>query len=155
MHYQGPVIAAGLLRAFATAAAVSQPRQEEPSCDDVHVFIARGSTEPYPGRQGALADAICEGIDPCGYEDIIYPATFEDYCNSAGSGVANGTAQVTAYAERCPDARLVLTGYSQGGHVVGDVLGGGGGPFQDCEQETNAPLSPDTAPGSQGTSGLL
>lgn len=149
MHYKGPMIAASLLHTFASSAAVI-PRQEEP-CDAVHVFIARGSTEPYPGRQSAVADAVCADITPCGSEDIIYPATFEDYCNSAGAGVANGTAQVTAYAERCPDAKLILTGYSQGGHVVGDVLGGGGGPFQDCEQAVNEPLSPDTAPGSSGT----
>lgn len=147
MHYKGPVIAASLLRAFAASVAVTC-RQEE--CDAVHIFIARGSTEPYPGRQSAVVDAVCADITSCGYEDIIYPATFEDYCNSAAAGVANGTAQVTAYAERCTDAKLVLTGYSQGAQVVGDILGGGGGPFQDCEQVFNEPLSPDTAPGSSG-----
>ncbi|KAK8080816.1 hypothetical protein PG997_008634 [Apiospora hydei] len=102
----------------APAAGVIESRQT--ACQSVHVFIARGSTEPYPGRQGALVDAICSGISGgCGYEDIQYPATFENYCASAGAGVKNGLAQITAYARRCPQAKLVLTGYSQGGHVVG------------------------------------
>ncbi|KAI0113176.1 carbohydrate esterase family 5 protein [Daldinia grandis] len=123
--------------------------ERQTACEDIHFFIARGSTEPYPGSQKDLVNRVCEGLTSCGYEDIIYPATFEDYCNSAYGGVANGTAQITAYAESCPEAKLVLTGYSQGGHVVGDILGGGGGPFQDCTQKTNTPLSPETSPGNQ------
>ncbi|KAI8960435.1 carbohydrate esterase family 5 protein [Daldinia sp. FL1419] len=123
--------------------------ERQATCEDIHFFIARGSTEPYPGRQEDLVNRVCKGLSSCGYEDIIYPATFEDYCNSAYAGVANGTAQITAYAESCPNAKLVLTGYSQGGHVVGDILGGGGGPFQDCTQKTNAPLSPEISPGNQ------
>ncbi|KAI1454804.1 carbohydrate esterase family 5 protein [Annulohypoxylon moriforme] len=121
------------------------------SCQEVHFFIARGSTEPYPGRQEDLVNAVCEGLSSCGYEDIIYPAAFEDYCGSAYGGVVNGTAQITAYAESCPDAKLVLTGYSQGGHVAGDILGGGGGeiPNQNCTQPTNTPLSPETSPGNR------
>ncbi|KAI5919344.1 carbohydrate esterase family 5 protein [Camillea tinctor] len=118
-------------------------------CESVHVFIARGSTEPYPGRQSALVDAICEGISSCGYEDVIYPATFENYCSSAGTGVSNGTAQIKAYSVACPDSKLVLTGYSQGAHVMGDILGGGGGPFADCAQEETEGFSPDEAPGNQ------
>lgn len=82
-------------------------------CQAVHIFIARGSEEPYPGRQGALATAICSGLTSCGYEDIMYPATFTSYCTSVQSGVTNGTAAITAYATRCPNAELVLTGYSQ------------------------------------------
>ena len=83
------------------------------TCNNVQVFIARGSEEPYPGRQGALATAICSGVPFCGYTDIGYPATFSDYCNSVSSGGANGTSLITAYAQRCPSAKIVLTGYSQ------------------------------------------
>ncbi|KAI1480477.1 carbohydrate esterase family 5 protein [Daldinia sp. EC12] len=133
----------------ATAATPVDLNERQTACEDVHFFIARGSTEPYPGRQVDLVNRVCEGLSSCGYEDIKYPATFEDYCNSAFAGVTNGIAQITAYAERCPDAKLVLTGYSQGGHVVGDILGGGGGPFQDCTQKTNTPLSPETSPGNK------
>ncbi|KAH9897417.1 Alpha/Beta hydrolase protein [Xylariomycetidae sp. FL2044] len=119
------------------------------ACESVHFFIARGSEEPYPGRQASLVDATCSGIPSCGYEDITYPATFSDYCASAHAGVTNGAAQITAYAARCPGAKLVLTGYSQGGHVIGDILGGGGGSFQGCTQPTNTGLSPTSSPGNQ------
>ncbi|CAJ2500849.1 Uu.00g037020.m01.CDS01 [Anthostomella pinea] len=39
----------------------------------------------------------------------------------------------------------------QGGHIVGDILGGGGGTFpgQGCTQPTTEPLSPSTSPGSK------
>jgi acetylxylan esterase len=84
------------------------------ACDAVHVFLARGTSEDYPGRQINVVNAVCEGISSCGYEDILYPASFlPDYCTSVGEGVVNGTAQITAYAAKCPDAQLVLSGYSQ------------------------------------------
>lgn len=87
--------------------------EERQACQAVHIFIARGSAEPYPGRQGALATAICSGVTNCGYEDIMYPATFENYCSSVSTGITNGKAAITSYATRCPNAKLVLTGYSQ------------------------------------------
>ncbi|KAI1472885.1 carbohydrate esterase family 5 protein [Daldinia caldariorum] len=123
--------------------------ERQTKCEDVHFFIARGSVEPYPGRQVDLVTRVCEGLSSCGYEDIIYPATYENYCDSAFAGVTNGTAQITAYAKSCPESKLVLTGYSQGGHVVGDILGGGGGSFQGCTQKINTPLSPETSPGNK------
>ncbi|OTA90627.1 carbohydrate esterase family 5 protein [Hypoxylon sp. CO27-5] len=127
--------------------------ERQVTCEDIHFFIARGTDEEYPGRQGALVNAVCEGMSSCGYEDIIYPASLDPiagYCDSAFAGVTNGTAQITAYAESCPDSQLVLTGYSQGAHVVGDILGGGGGNFLViCTQPTNTPLSPDTSPGNK------
>lgn len=83
-------------------------------CQAVHVFLARGTSEDYPGRQISVVNAVCNGISSCGYEDIQYPASFvPDYCTSVGEGVVNGTSQITAYAARCPNAQLVLSGYSQ------------------------------------------
>jgi hypothetical protein len=119
-------------------------------CQAVHVFLSRGNNEPYPGRQGVLADAICAAYDDCGYEDIIYhnplPAP---YCKSVDQGVANGVKQLTEYAERCPDSKIVVSGYSQGAQVVTDVLGGGGGTFfQGCIQQDNGPLDVNSSPGS-------
>ena len=35
--------------------------------------------------------------------------------------------QLLAQIQACPDQKIVLAGYSQGAHVVLDVLGGGGG----------------------------
>lgn len=87
------------------------------ACDDVHIFLARGTNEEYPGRQISVVYAICNGTGDaaCGYEDVQYPATLvlPEYCTSEGLGVTQGTAQIEAYAASCPDSQLVLSGYSQ------------------------------------------
>lgn len=87
------------------------------TCDDVHIFLARGTGEDYPGRQISVVYAICNGTGSaaCGYEDVEYPATLlvPEYCTSEGLGVTHGTDQITEYAARCPDAQIVLSGYSQ------------------------------------------
>lgn len=126
-------------------------------CDDVRVFSIRGSDEPYPGRGGAMLGVMCslfeaEGVS-CDYEDVVYPANISFsgiFCESANIGALAGQAQMTEYVQRCPDSKLVLMGYSQGAGVVGDILGGGGGPIFGCEQARNPSLPRDTAPGSNG-----
>ncbi|KAH9885961.1 carbohydrate esterase family 5 protein [Xylariomycetidae sp. FL2044] len=120
------------------------------TCTDVHIFLARGNNEPYPGRQGTLVDAICSGLDSCDYEDIAFDNAIEvDYCVAIEAGVKAGTDQITAYNERCPDAKLVLSGYSQGAQVIGDILGGGGGTFfNGCTTPTTSALDADAAPGN-------
>lgn len=120
------------------------------ACADVHVFLSRGNNEPYPGRQGKLVQAVCSGLDSCDYEDIAFDNALEvEYCSAIEAGRKAGIAQITAYHEKCPDAKLVVSGYSQGAHVVGDILGGGGGVFfQDCTTPTAAGLDPNSAPGN-------
>ncbi|KAH6842440.1 Alpha/Beta hydrolase protein [Chaetomium sp. MPI-CAGE-AT-0009] len=141
--------------AFAAPAAVVEERQQ--ACQDVHIFLARGTSEPYPGRQSKIVSAVCQGIRSCGYEDIVYPASFNpSYCASVSAGISVGTSQLTAYARRCPNSKLVLTGYSQGAHLVGDILGGGGGSsFAGCTQSTNTGLNPATSPGNKIVAALL
>lgn len=141
--------------AFAAPAAVVEERQQ--ACQDVHIFLARGTSEPYPGRQSRIVSAVCQGISSCSYEDIVYPASFSpSYCASVSAGINAGTAQLTAYARRCPNSKLVLTGYSQGAHLVGDILGGGGGSgWAGCTQPTNTGLSPATSPGNKIVAALL
>lgn len=124
-------------------------------CNDVRVFSARGSDEPYPGRGGAMLGVMCALFESngqsCDYEDVVYPANISYsgiFCQSANKGAYAGQAQMTEYAQRCPDSKIVLTGYSQGGSVVGDILGGGGGVLFGCDQPFNPPLSRKTVPGS-------
>ncbi|KAF5241769.1 hypothetical protein FANTH_8985 [Fusarium anthophilum] len=120
-------------------------------CKDVHIFLAKGNNEPYPGRQGKLAGAICSGLKSCDYEDIQFQNALEDpFCDSVTEGVKNGIKQITAYNKKCPDSKLVVSGYSQGAQVVGDILGGGGGVFfQNCVEPDLQGLDPKTLPGSK------
>jgi acetylxylan esterase len=143
-----------LVIALLATAAVAAPAKRQTPCADVHVFLSKGWNEPYPGRQGKLAGAICYGRESCDYEDILFSNTPEDdYCASVTEGNTNGVAQMTAYADRCPDSRLILTGYSQGANVAGDILGGGGGRFGNetvyCEVGQTAGLDPETSPGNK------
>ncbi|KAK1598181.1 cutinase [Colletotrichum navitas] len=143
---------------WASAASVAgRQATGDAECQDVHIFLARGNNEPYPGRQGKLVTAICDGLDSCDYEDIqFYNPLPAPYCQSIIDGVANGTAQITAYNKRCPDAALVISGYSQGAHVVGDVLGGGGGTFfQGCQQKPTPGMDATKAPGNKIAAVLL
>lgn len=120
------------------------------TCQDVHVFLARGDGEDYPGRIGAIATTVCAGFKNCDYEDITFVSVDgTPYCDSATQGSKSGISQITAYNKKCPDAILVVAGYSLGAHVVGDVLGGGGGNYYNCVEGTiSGNLNPNTAPGN-------
>ena len=138
---------------LATKPTALAARQSGPDCSDVHIFLAKGWNEPYPGRQGKLAGAICYGLPSCDYEDILFDnAEGTDYCKAVTQGKRNGLKAMKAYAARCPNAKLVLTGYSQGANVVGDMLGGGSGKFGDCFIQPSTALDPATSPGKQSES---
>jgi len=120
-------------------------------CDDVHIFLARGNNEPYPGRQSRLVMALCDGLSSCGYEDLVYSALYTDlYCQTVYDGTIAGFTQMSAYANRCPKSKLILGGYSQGGQIATDILGGGGGTlFNDCIQPTTPALDRESSPGNK------
>jgi hypothetical protein len=130
---------------------------ESTECTKFHIFLSRGSDEPYPGRQGNVTGQICSklGKDACSFENIGYPAKSaawgkNEWCESAAAGATNGQAQFKGYLEKCPDSKLILLGYSQGGSVAQDILGGGGGNVFGCDQATNPALDE-----SLGASGKL
>ncbi|KAI1807470.1 carbohydrate esterase family 5 protein [Daldinia bambusicola] len=140
-----------------SAAAVAAQETGSGACTDVHIFLSRGNNEPYPGRQGKLVQAICAGLESCDYEDIAFNNALEvEYCGAVEEGRKAGVKQITAYNKRCPHAKLVVSGYSQGAQVVGDILGGGGGVFfQGCTTPTVPGLDPDSAPGRAIAAALL
>lgn len=98
-------------------------------CADVHVITARASTErPGEGVTAALVRQVVNQSDQTvSRASVDYPATLSNYARSSSRGVAALTAQLTDQVRQCPEQKIVLTGYSQGAHVVLDVLGGGGG----------------------------
>lgn len=98
-------------------------------CADVHVIAARASTEaPGAGIIGSLVSRVQSTSRQTVSTDAVdYPALLNPYAPSAAEGTRALAGQLTRQVTTCPDQKIVLVGYSQGAHVVGDVLGGGGG----------------------------
>lgn len=148
--------------AFAVCTKLEDCPQFEPlktnECQTYHHFLARGSTSPYPGHVIETVGKVCDALNTkenpkaCGYEDVEYWAMNggERWCISSHEGAINGAAQMRNYTERCPDSHLIVMGFSQGGSVMLDVLGGGGGPLWGCNQEENPGMNITSAPGSKG-----
>ncbi|CBX96139.1 hypothetical protein LEMA_P110580.1 [Plenodomus lingam JN3] len=129
---------------------MSGPPYESSDCKPFHIFLTRGSDEPYPGRLGNITKEICAGLggDDCGFENVVYPARStawgaDAWCKSAGTGAINGQNQMKSYSEKCPDSKLMLLGFSQGAAVAQDMLGGGGGNVFECTQDSNPALDQD------------
>lgn len=99
------------------------------ACADVHIITARASTEaPGEGITGDLVDRIIALSDQSiTRASVSYPATLNNYASSSAQGVAALKTQLTNQVSACPNQKIVLAGYSQGAHVILDVLGGGGG----------------------------
>ncbi|KAF3768144.1 family 5 carbohydrate esterase [Cryphonectria parasitica EP155] len=107
---------------------VSALLENSTECVDVHFMVARGSLSAYPGFPYDVFESVAANMTTTtNYEDIIYPATNETETDSYFVGRAAAGAQVNAYAEACPDSKIVLGSYSQGCLIVGDALAGGGG----------------------------
>jgi cutinase len=113
------VLAAG------TAVITPAVSSAQPSCPEVELVFARGTSEPAGiGRVGqALADALQPqlGGRSLGTYGVNYPAGY-DFLTTA-DGATDATAHITAMATQCPATRIVLGGYSQGAAVV-DMLAG-------------------------------
>ncbi|EDU44974.1 Cutinase domain containing protein [Pyrenophora tritici-repentis] len=126
-------------------------------CQTYHHFIARGSTSPYPGHVIETVGKVCNALNTqenpkaCGYEDVQYAAQNggERWCKSAHEGAINGAEQMRNYTARCPESHLLVMGFSQGGSVMLDVLGGGGGMLWGCDQAQNPAMDINSAPGSK------
>ena len=123
------VAAGGLVTVAIVASNQASAAAGGVDCADVHVITARGSTEaPGEGSTGALVTQVVNASDQAVSRAAVdYPATLTNYANSSAQGVSALTTQLTRQVRQCPDQKIVLAGFSQGAHVVLDVLGGGGG----------------------------
>lgn len=94
-------------------------------CPPLHLILARASTEPPgPGFMGAVALLITQSVPNATLASVDYPATFSEYPQSETKGVHELRRMILAHSERCPDTKLALLGFSQGAHVIMDVLCG-------------------------------
>jgi acetylxylan esterase len=83
-------------------------------CAPVHILVARGSAEQEgEGATGRLSTTLKRSIPGATSEAIKYPAKLSPYPQSEAQGVQACKDQMTAYAKRCPQSKLVLMGYSQ------------------------------------------
>lgn len=125
-HFRRSVVASSVAVVAASAALITPAvSTAQPSCPDVEIVFARGTSEPAGiGRVGqALADALQPqlGGRTLGTYAVNYPAGY-DFLTTA-DGANDATAHITAMAQQCPATRIVLGGYSQGAAVV-DMLAG-------------------------------
>lgn len=103
--------------------------QAATTCANVAIITARASTEaPGEGITGALVTQIINSsTQTISRASVSYPATLNNYNSSSLQGIQALTSQLTTEVQNCPSEKIVLLGYSQGAHVVLDVLGGGQG----------------------------
>jgi len=115
--------------------ASSTPLETRQSCPKVHVFGARETTVPqgYGTSQG-LVDMVVRAYPGATRDAIVYPACGGQsncggvsYENSQQQGTAAVVKAVTDFNKKCPDTKIVLIGYSQGGQIMDNALCGGAG----------------------------
>ncbi|OBS27094.1 hypothetical protein FPOA_01035 [Fusarium poae] len=90
-----------------------------------HIIVARGSLEPQgPGIIGVIAQHISSRIPNSDLSALEYPAIYDPYKPSQIEGVRALTEVVKQYSARCPRTKMILLGFSQGAHVIADVMCG-------------------------------
>lgn len=144
---------------------------EDHTCALVQVIAVNGTTEASKNSdpdadtgwlsrivRPVVRTANADGEDRISRAYVPYPASFgglvptEDqasYANSVRAGIDNGKALITQSIERCPDTKIFLTGYSQGGQVASAIardIGAGNGPVSP-EQFAGAALMSDPTRG--------
>ncbi|KAK8041383.1 hypothetical protein PG994_014390 [Apiospora phragmitis] len=142
-----------LVTATASAAVVAAAAPNT-TCNSVQIFLLRGHGESIPGLQTSITDAISRDdvSSSCSFQSIAYNAHGDaaTTCQDQHAGIALLRGALTAYATACPRARLVVSGWSQGGALVTDLLAGGGGGVEltgTCVQPASPALAPDEFPG--------
>src|SRR5215831_10027095 len=122
---------AGVAGALAMTA-LATPAAAVPSssgCAAVSIITARASTETAgEGITGNLVTAVVNASNQTvSRASVSYPATLNNYNSSSLQGIQAAKTQITNLVSSCPNTKIVLLGYSQGAHVMLDVLGGGQG----------------------------
>ncbi|CAI6078836.1 unnamed protein product [Clonostachys chloroleuca] len=119
--------------ASTAAATPLEPRQ---SCPGVYVFGARETTvSPGYGTSWGLVNMVLQAYPGSQSAAISYPACGGQascggvsYDSSVQQGTSAVVSAVTSYNQQCPNTKIVLIGYSQGGQIIDNALCGGQGP---------------------------
>lgn len=112
--------------AFGGATPIDSAVEKRQSCPEIHVFGARETTvSPGYGSSETIVNAIKSAYPGTTSEAISYPACGGQsscggvaYGNSARQGTAAVASAVNNFHSSCPNTKLVLVGYSQGGHIM-------------------------------------
>jgi len=123
-----------ILAAHAAITNAGPTPEKRQSCPGVHVFGARETTvSPGYGSSASVVNAIIAAYPGTTSEAISYPACGGQsscggvaYGDSARQGTAAVATAVNNFHSRCPDTKLVLVGYSQGGQIMDNAFCGGG-----------------------------
>jgi acetylxylan esterase len=123
------------LAGLAAANPIDVDLEARQSCPGVYVFGARETTVPsgYGTSQG-LVNMVLSTYSGSQASPISYPACGGQsscggisYDESARQGTAAVVSAVTSLNQRCPNTKIVLIGYSQGGQIMDNALCGGAG----------------------------
>lgn len=114
------LVSLALLAASAFAAPAAELLTERQACSDVFVYFARGTTEVStlgtvvgPGFSASLSSKLRARGLTLTFQGVNYPATVAGYLAGGDEGGANTMASsVTSTASRCPNAKIVISGYS-------------------------------------------
>lgn len=95
-------------------------------CPNVHVFGARETTAPPGyGSSSTVVNGVLADFPGSTSESINYPACGgqascggDSYAASATAGIQAVASQVNSFNQQCPNAVLVLVGYSQVREIV-------------------------------------
>ena len=136
---RGSALVAATLTVFATATTLSAvATAAEPSCPDLHVLAVQGTSQsssnaPTKADQGMLSTVIKPVLAAAATDHklrvdrtyVPYRANFgnagggkSDYRDSATQGLNRLSQLANRVVLQCPATKLVVLGYSQGGHVV-------------------------------------
>lgn len=118
MHFLATAVSLLIGSQVATATSAERATTQlanSTACGNVHIMIARGTTESYPGSLETLAELITGNNDHTTYENIIYPATDETTTDSYLIGKKAVGKQLADYVKRCEntESKLVVLAYSQ------------------------------------------
>ncbi|TQV97172.1 hypothetical protein V2A60_000196 [Cordyceps javanica] len=107
------------------------PNSNSNGCTDVTILFARGTCDP--GNVGVLVgppffSAVAQAIGgkSLSAQGIDYPATVPGYLNADKAAGLTMAQKVRDTHAACPNTKIVISGYSQGGfavHYAADALG--------------------------------